>query len=230
MYYMKEYQLLNGYQSILFYLFRYNLTKLKDDFITGITMGVVVIPQGLAFASLAGLPTIYGLYSCVFPPLLYMILGTCPQLNMGVSALLSLLTGSALRSVEENEENYPDAAIELCFYCGIFLTILGLSRLDSITVLLSEPVLTAFTLAAEFNIAFSQFTTIAGISGKNDPAFFIVVNLIKDFNKIRWYCVLCGVINTILLILFKQLNKKYLKSFVIPFEVFLFNLDYIYYY
>lgn len=197
------------------------------DFITGITMGIIVIPQGLAYAGLAGVPAEYGLYNCIFPPLLYMIFGTCPQANIGVFALMSMLSQTAVRSVEDDEEKFVDASMELSFYVGIFLLILGLLKMGFITCVLSDPVLSSFTLAAEFNIAFSQIISISGVKSNNDPAVITVYEIFKNFKDIKWWSVLVGVINILILIPCKKLNKKYCKTIPIPFEV-LYNFNIIF--
>lgn len=209
---------------------RYKLTNLKDDLITGLTMGIIVIPQGLAYAGLAGLPPEYGLYCCILPPLVYMIFGTCPQANVGVFALVSMLSQSGVESVveqydDESEHDYysrfADASMELSFYVGIFLLVLGIFHFGWITCLLSDPCLSSFTTAAEFNIAFNQIISITGVKSNNEPAVMTIVRIIQNWKDIVWYSVLIGVINIIILIPCKRLNKRYCKSIPIPFELIL---------
>lgn len=193
-------------------------------------MGIIVIPQGLAYSSLAGLPPQYGLYCCILPPLVYMIFGTCPQANVGVFALMSMLSQSGVASVveqgdNESEDEYYDrfaaASMELSFLVGIFLLVLGIFRFGWITCLLSDPCLSSFTTAAEFNIAFNQIISISGVKSHNEPAVMTVVRIIKNWGDIVWYSVLIGVINIIILIPCKKLNKTYCKNIPIPFELIL---------
>ena len=139
-------------------------TTLRADIIAGITVALVLIPQSMAYAALAGLPPYYGLYAAFLPPIVASLLGSSRQLATGPVAVVSLLTASALEPLATaGSESYIVYAILLALMVGIFQLSLGLLRLGVLVNFLSHPVVMGFTNAAAIIIATSQLPKIFGV-------------------------------------------------------------------
>ena len=137
---------------------------LRSDIIAGITVALVLIPQSMAYAALAGLPPYYGLYAAFLPPIVAALLGSSRQLATGPVAVVSLLTASALEPLATaGSESYIIYAILLALMVGVFQLSLGLLRLGVMVNFLSHPVVMGFTNAAAIIIATSQLPKIFGI-------------------------------------------------------------------
>lgn len=137
---------------------------LRADIIAGITVALVLIPQSMAYAALAGLPPYYGLYAAFLPPALAALFGSSRQLATGPVAVVSLLTASALEPLATaGTDGYIVYAVLLAFMVGIFQLTLGLLRLGVMVNFLSHPVVMGFTNAAAIIIATSQLPKIFGV-------------------------------------------------------------------
>lgn len=125
----------------------------------------MLIPQGMGYALLAGLPPIYGLYASLVPGAVYALLGSSRQLSVGPVALVSLLVAAGVEKVSGgSEEAYVAAAVALAFLVGLLQVSLGLFRLGFLVNFLSHPVVTGFTSAAGLLIGFSQIGHLLGVS------------------------------------------------------------------
>jgi len=145
---------------------------LVPDLGAGLAVGAMLVPQGMAYALLAGLPPEVGLYASTIPLLLYAIFGTSRQLAVGPVAIVSLLSASTLASVaEEGSAGYVAAAGLLALLVGAVHLVLGVARLGFLTRLLSHPVLVGFTSAAALIIGASQVKHLLGVSLVNDEHF-----------------------------------------------------------
>jgi SulP family sulfate permease len=145
---------------------------LLPDLAAGLTVGAMLVPQGMAYALLAGLPPEVGLYASTIPLLLYALLGTSRQLAVGPVAIVSLLSATALSSVaEEGTAGYVAAAGVLAVLVGVVHLVLGFARLGFLTRLLSRPVLVGFTSAAAVLIGASQVEHLLGVSLEEDGHF-----------------------------------------------------------
>ncbi|TDQ29061.1 SulP family inorganic anion transporter [Zeaxanthinibacter enoshimensis] len=148
---------------ILDWLGSYKRKDLPKDLLAGLTIGIVLIPQGMAYAMIAGLPPVYGLYAAVFPIIVYTLLGTSRQLGVGPVAMDSILLASGLGALSINGiENYIALAILLTFMVGALQFILGISRMGFLVNFLSRPVISGFTSAAAIIIIFSQLKHLLG--------------------------------------------------------------------
>ncbi|XP_045448685.1 sodium-independent sulfate anion transporter-like [Melitaea cinxia] len=136
----------------------YNTSTCIGDLIAGITVALTLIPQSIAYASLAGFEPQYGLYASFAGGFVYGIMGTCPQINIGPTALLSLLTFTYT-----NGKN-PDYAILLCFIGGIIQLLAGVVQLGFLVEFVSLPVVSGFTSAAAVTIASSQIKGLFGLN------------------------------------------------------------------
>jgi len=143
---------------------RYSLAGLQADFVAGLTVALVLIPQSMAYAQLADLPAYYGLYAAFLPPMLAAMFGSSHQLATGPVAIVSLMTATALSSLATaGSEGFIAYAILLAFLVGVFQFLLGVLRLGMVVNFLSHPVVNGFTNAAAIIIATSQLPKLFGI-------------------------------------------------------------------
>ena len=138
---------------------------MRADIIAGITVALVLVPQSMAYAQLAGLPAYYGLYASFLPGIIAALFGSSRQLATGPVAVVSLMTASALEPIAgANPELYIAYAIMLALMVGIFQMALGLLRLGVLVNFLSHPVVVGFTNAAAIIIGTSQLGKLFGVS------------------------------------------------------------------
>ena len=151
---------------------RVSREALLADLGAGVAVGAMLVPQGMAYALLAGLPPEVGLYASTVPLVLYAIFGTSRQLAVGPVAIVSLLSASTLASVAaEGSTGYVAAAGLLALLVGAVHLVLGVARLGFLTRLLSHPVLVGFTSAAALIIGASQVEHLLGVSLEDDGHF-----------------------------------------------------------
>jgi len=151
---------------------------LKADLIAGVTVALVLVPQSMAYAQLAGLPVYYGLYAAFLPPMISAIFGSSRQLATGPVAVVSLMTAAALEPLAaSNPEGFLAYAVILAMLVGIFQLSLGLLRLGILVDFLSHPVVLGFTNAGALIIATSQLGKLFGVSvGKAEHHYETVWN------------------------------------------------------
>lgn len=184
----------------------YSLQSLKGDLSAGITVGVMLIPQGMAYAMIAGLPPVYGLYAALFPQIVYALMGTSRQLAVGPVAMDSLLVASGLGALSLNSpEEYIALAAFLSLFMGGIQVLLGGLKLGFLVNFLSKPVISGFTSAAAIIIALSQLNSLLGIhlprSNKLHELFFFFVELSPQVHLLS---VLISVLGVSFLLLFKK--------------------------
>ena len=156
--------LLQKFLPLLAQLSDYGQEKLRGDLSAGLTVGVMLIPQGMAYALIAGLPPIYGLYASLLPLVVYALFGTSRQLAVGPVAMVSLLVAAAVAPLAGgNTELYISLALLLSLMVGALQFGLGVARFGFLVNFLSHPVLSGFTSAAAFIIGFSQLKHLLGI-------------------------------------------------------------------
>jgi MFS superfamily sulfate permease-like transporter len=142
----------------------YKMDNLKADILAGLTVALVLIPQSLAYAELAGLPPYYGLYAAFLPPLVATLFGSSRQLATGPVAVVSLLTATALEPLATaGSQQYIAYAILLALLVGIFQFSLGVLKLGLVVNFISHPVVNGFTNAAALIIASSQLPKLFGV-------------------------------------------------------------------
>ncbi|KAL2711868.1 sodium-independent sulfate anion transporter isoform X1 [Vespula squamosa] len=147
---------------ILSWLPRYNNHDALGDLVAGITVGLTVIPQSLAYANVAGLPTEYGLYGSFLGCFIYIIFGSCKDVPFGPTAILSLLTHQSVAHLDAPEKH----AILLCFLVGIVELIMGIFGLGFLIDFVSGPVSSGFTSAVALIIVTSQIKDILAVSAR----------------------------------------------------------------
>ena len=155
---------MRSYFPILEWIQEYNKTLFKGDLSAGITVAVMLIPQGMAYAMIAGLPPVYGLYAAIFPQLIYAIMGRSRQLAVGPVAMDSLLVATTLNTMAiVDAQHYISLAIFLAFFMGVIQVFLGLIKFGFLVNFLSKSVINGFTSAAAIIIGLSQLNHMLGV-------------------------------------------------------------------
>lgn len=195
---------------ILQWLPSYQRSQLNGDLFAGITVGVMLIPQGMAYALIAGLPPVYGLYASIVPQIIYAILGTSRQLSVAPVAMDSLLVAAGVSVLAtEGTDTYIAFAILLAFFMGAFQFLLGVFRLGFITNLLSKPVISGFTSAAALIIGFNQLKYLLGTDiAKSNRFYEVVINAFNKVNETHLITFLIGVASIVLIKGLKHVNKN----------------------
>jgi sulfate permease, SulP family len=143
----------------------YQRRQLRADFFAGLSVALVLIPQSMAYAQLAGLPAHFGLYAALLPPVVGALFGSSRQLATGPVAVVSLMTAATLEPLATSgSEAYVAYAILLALVVGLFQFLLGVFRLGLVVNLLSHPVVNGFTNAAVLIIVASQLPRLFGVS------------------------------------------------------------------
>tara|TARA_X000001036_G_scaffold10849_1_gene9547 strand:- start:1272 stop:2990 length:1719 start_codon:yes stop_codon:yes gene_type:complete len=208
---------LKTFIPILNWLPDYKSEYLKDDFIAGLTVAVLLIPQGMAYALIAGLPPIYGLYAALTPQIIYAFLGTSRQLAVGPVAMDSLLVAAGLGALSIVDSNqYIQMAILLALTIGAIQFLLGLLKMGFIVNFLSKPVISGFTSAAAIIICINQLKHILGISISQSNKIHIFTSaLMQSETPINLHSLIIGIVSIILLILIKGWSSKIPSALVV---------------
>ncbi|NIZ09920.1 SulP family inorganic anion transporter [Pseudooceanicola sp. HF7] len=184
---------LSRYMPILDWGRRYDRATFRNDMIAALIVTIMLIPQSLAYALLAGLPPEAGLYASILPIVLYAIFGTSGALAVGPVAVVSLLTASALGQVAaQGTAGYAVAALTLAFLSGVFLLGLGLLRLGFLANFLSHPVIAGFITASGILIAAGQMKHILGVQAGGDTLIEILHALYVHLAEVNLPTVLIG--------------------------------------
>ena len=188
---------------------RYKNEQLKGDLSAGLTVGVMLIPQGMAYAMIAGLPPIYGLYASTIPLILYAFLGTSRQLAVGPVAMVSLLTAAGIGALAESgSETYIALAIALALFVGLIQLALGISRMGFLVNFLSHPVISGFTSAAALVIGLSQLKHLLGINlGRSEHIHEIVIEAVQRIAETNLITLAIGILGIVAILGLKKLSK-----------------------
>jgi sulfate permease, SulP family len=161
--------MLERYFPIIGWARTYNREVLTSDLMAAVIVTIMLIPQSLAYAMLAGLPPVVGLYASIMPLVLYAVFGTSRTLAVGPVAVISLMTASAVGTVADaGTAAYLEAAVTLAALSGVMLAVMGLLRLGFLANLLSHPVISGFITASGILIATSQLKHVLGIRGEGE--------------------------------------------------------------
>ena len=162
--------------SILGWLRNYQLEHLRGDVLAGLTTAVMLIPQAMAYALLAGLPPIIGLYAAAVPLIAYALIGSSRELAVGPVAMDSLLTAATIGVLaQSNSEQYVALAALLALMVGVIQAVLGIVRGGFLVNFLSRPVISGFTSAAALIIATSQLRILLGLDLPRSTSIFEVL-------------------------------------------------------
>ena len=175
----------------------YDRSTLTNDLVAALIVTIMLIPQSLAYALLAGLPPEMGLYASMLPIIFYAIFGTSRALAVGPVAVVSLLTVAAVSKIAvPGTSEYIVAAITLAFLSGLILFALGLFRLGFLANFLSHPVIAGFITATGIIIAVSQLKNILGIDAHGHTIPDLSRSLAHNLSGLNWITAVIGVVTT----------------------------------
>ena len=202
---------------ILEWLPNYNTALFKGDLVAGLTVGIILIPQGIAYALIAGLPPIYGLYCALVPQIMYAIFGSSRQVAIGPVAMDSLIVATGVSTLAlAGSESYISIAILLALMVGGIQFIMGVFSLGFIVNFLSKPVITGFTSAVALIIGFNQFRNLFGVDFiQSDQIQYVLEDIwlqISIFNK---HTTIIGFISVVIIIVFRKINKKIPNALIV---------------
>lgn len=210
-------QLRNQSKFPLLYDVKHNsLQGLKRDFLAGLTVAVLLVPQGMAYASLAGLPPIYGLYGGLVPLIIYALLGTSKHLAIGPVAVSAILVLSGVSKLATPlSASYIELVILTGFLVGICQFILSVLRLGFLANFLSHPVIAGFTSAASLIIIFTQLDEYLGIQISSAGFFENIVSLTKSIETTHMLTLAISSISTVLLLTLRKVSRSIPSALII---------------
>ncbi len=185
----------------------YDLHKLRSDVIAGITVALVLVPQSMAYAQLAGLPAYYGLYASFLPPMVAALFGSSRRLATGPVAVVSIMTATALEPLATaGSAEFIAYAVLLAFLVGLFQLTLGILKLGLVVNLLSHPVIVGFTNAAALIIGSSQLSRLLGIQVDSaDHWLETMARLVRAaVEYVHWPSLGMGVLAMVVMIVLKK--------------------------
>jgi SulP family sulfate permease len=184
----------------------YTRTDFRGDLIAGLTVGVMLIPQGMAYAVLAGVPPIYGLYASLVPLLVYPLFGTSRHLAIGIMAIDMVILAAGLSQFAEiGTEEYIGLAIVTAIMTGVIQMTMGAARLGFVVNLLSRPVISGFTAAAALIIGVTQIENLLGIELANSPQIFdLIYGATARISEAHLISFAIGMVGIVLLVILRR--------------------------
>ncbi|KAG0001871.1 hypothetical protein BGZ80_010267 [Entomortierella chlamydospora] len=186
---------------IIKWLPKYNRGWALRDIVAGITVGLIVVPQGMSYAKIAQLPVQHGLYSAYIGAIFYCFMGTSKDLTIGPTAVISLITGELVTQLA-GRMTAPEVAAISCLCVGALILILGVLRLGIILDFFPTTVLVGYTTGAAATIVIQQLPKWLGIPGVNnrDPVYSIIINMFKAISNLSWRDLIFGLVGFFILI------------------------------
>lgn len=186
-------------------------SSMRPDIIAGITGAIIVLPQGVAFAIIAGLPPEYGLYSAIVPAIIAALFGSSHHLISGPTTAISIVIFTSLSPLAPpSSAEYIQMALTLTFLAGFFQLALGTARLGSLVNFVSHSVVVGFTAGASILIATSQLSNIMGITTSKTHSFIhIWADIISRLSETNLYVLSIGLSTLIIAVVFKILKPKW---------------------
>ncbi len=204
---------LRRYFPFLTWLLHYRRADLPNDLVAGLVTAIMLIPQSMAYAQLAGLPPQVGLYASVAPLAVYALLGTSGQLSVGPVAITSLAVFAGVSVLAEpGSPRYLELVLLLAFMVGLVKLLLGLLRLGFVMNFVSHPVLAGFTSASALIIAAGQLKYVLGYRIEGERVHEIILNAAAGVNQTNLATLAVGVSSIALLILFRSRLKPFLQQ------------------
>ena len=202
---------------ILEWLPNYNKSLFRGDLIAGITVGIILIPQGIAYALIAGLPPIYGLYCALVPQLMYAIFGSSRQVAIGPVAMDSLIVATGVSTLAlAGSDSYISIAILLALMVGAIQFIMGVFSLGFIVNFLSKPVITGFTSAVALIIGVNQFRNLFGVDFiQSDQIQYVLEDVWLQISEYNYHTTIIGLISVVIIIVFRKINKKIPNALIV---------------
>ena len=193
----------------------YNGAKFRADLLAALIVIAMLVPQGMAYAMVAGLPPVTGLYASILPMIIYALIGGSPTLSIGPVALISMMTFATLEPLYEvGSPVYIQAACLLALLVGILLTLLGIFRFGFLIRLISHPVIKSFIIASAVLIALSQVKFILDVPLKSGDIIEFVQSAWQYLPLLNIATLVFGIASILFLIYTpKLLNAQIFKSF-----------------
>ncbi len=201
---------------ILEWLPNYNKEHLIGDFSAGLIVAIMLIPQGIAYAMLAGLPPVMGLYASTVPLIIYALFGTSRHLGVGPIAVISLLVLTGVSPLAQpGSEEYISLVILLTLMVGVLQLAMGLLRLGFVVNFLSHAVISGFTSASAIIIGFSQLKHLVGIPLESDNVFMIMWETLQRMGEVNLITLAIGIGSILILVLFAKYAPKVPEQLVV---------------
>lgn len=185
---------------IVSWLPKYNTEDLVADIIAGVTVGLTVMPQALAYAALAGLEPQYGLYSSFLGCFVYTVFGSCKDITIGPTALMSLMT---YQQVYNRNEDY---AVLLCFLSGCLMVLMAVLRLGVLVEFISQPVTVGFTTATSVIIVVSQIKGLLGLSFTSEGFLPTLKKIAENIHETKFWDTTLGLVCIAILLLLRKVK------------------------
>lgn len=195
----------------------YKKAQLRGDVVAGITVATVLIPQGIAYALIAGLPPIYGLYSALIPQIVYAIFGSSRQVAIGPVAMDSLIVATGVSTMAlAGSESYITIAIFLALLVGVIQFTMGVFRLGFVVNFLSKPVITGFTSAVALTIGLNQFRNLLGVDFmQSDQIHILLEDMIFRISEFNVNTTIIGLVTCGLIMLLRRIHKKIPNALIV---------------
>src|SRR5699024_6987334 len=191
------------------WLSHYKKAYINQDLLAGLIVAIMLIPQGMAYAMLAGLPPVYGLYAATIPLIVYALFGTSRHLSVGPVALISILTLSSVSTLAKpGTDEYFSLVLLLMLLVGIIQLSIGLLKLGFLIHFISHAVMSGFISASAVIIGFSQLNHLLGIKLESNHVFSIIREVINQLPEINIYTLIIGLGSTLILLIFKHFFPK----------------------
>ncbi|MEH6674860.1 MAG: sulfate permease [Sulfitobacter sp.] len=191
----------------------YDKSALSNDLMAAVIVTIMLIPQSLAYALLAGLPPEAGLYASIAPILLYAVFGTSRALAVGPVAVVSLMTAAALGNIaDQGTMGYAVAALTLALLSGVMLLVMGVFKLGFLANFLSHPVISGFITASGVIIAASQIKHLLGIDASGGNLAELLMSIWANLGNVNWTTVAIGVSATLFLFWVRKGLKPFLRA------------------
>ncbi len=202
---------------ILSWLPNYTRSQFRGDLVAGMTVGIILIPQGIAYALIAGLPPIYGLYTALVPQVMYAIFGSSRQVAIGPVAMDSLIVAAGVSTLAlTGTDSYIEIAILLALMVGAIQLLMGVFRLGFIVNFLSKPVISGFTSAAALIIGVNQFRNLLGVDfTRSNQIQEVLASIWKEYNEVDLPTTLIGFSAILMIVLLRKINKKIPNALIV---------------
>lgn len=197
---------------IVEWLPRYQRDQFSSDLVAGIIVAVMLVPQGMAYAMLAGLPPQAGLYASILPLVIYGVMGTSRPLSVAPVAIVSLMTASAIAPLaNQGSAEYLSLALTLALLSGVIQVIMGFVRAGVLVAFLSHPVLSGFINAAALVIMASQARHFLGLDIDGETFFQQVISLARNIGSVHAPTAILGLASLLLLFYFRKYAAGHLS-------------------
>ncbi|KAK4233507.1 sulfate transporter family-domain-containing protein [Achaetomium macrosporum] len=197
---------------IVQWLPRYNPRWLVNDLIAGLTLGLMLIPQGLSYAKIATVPVQYGLMSSWLPSAIYAFMGTTKDLSTGPTSLISLLTAEIIKQLRGEEWSPSETASAVAMMMGIYGLAIGLLKLGFLLELISLPILSGFISAVAITIALNQMDSLLGEPNVGDGTATQIHDVFQQLPQANGYACAVGFTGILLLTVLDQAGKRWGKK------------------